>query len=102
MLVAEVVVVGVFLAALLTVIACFGYLVYATILALDWSFLIEMGLLVVFTITFAQPRIGQPEDAAHQDGVLVRRDAIDQCIALTHRLDEARLVSAVDERGQQP
>jgi hypothetical protein len=32
MLVAEVVVVGVFLAALLTVIACFGYLVYATIL----------------------------------------------------------------------
>jgi hypothetical protein len=32
MLVAEVLVVGVFLASLLTVAACFGYLVYATIL----------------------------------------------------------------------
>ena len=32
MLVAEIVVVGVFVAALLTAAACFGYLVYATIL----------------------------------------------------------------------
>jgi hypothetical protein len=32
MLVAEVLVIAVFIAALLTVVACFGYLVYATIL----------------------------------------------------------------------
>jgi hypothetical protein len=32
MLVAEIVVVGVFIAALLTAVACFGYLVYATVL----------------------------------------------------------------------
>jgi hypothetical protein len=32
MLVAEIIIIGVFVAALLTVIACFGYLTYATIL----------------------------------------------------------------------
>jgi len=32
MLVAEIVIIGVFLASLLTVAACFGYLVYATVL----------------------------------------------------------------------
>jgi len=32
MLVAEIVIIGVFVAALLTAVACFGYLTYATIL----------------------------------------------------------------------
>ena len=47
-------------------------------------------------------RVGQPEHVAHQDRVLVGRDAVDDRVALADRLDEAGLEAAVEERREQP
>jgi hypothetical protein len=46
-------------------------------------------------------RIRQPEDALHEDRVLVDRLSVDHAVALPDRLDEPGLQPAADERGEQ-
>ncbi len=43
----------------------------------------------------------QPEEVAHEDGVLVGGHLLDQGVALTDRLGEGGRVAAVDQLGEQ-
>ena len=47
-------------------------------------------------------RVGEAEDGAHEDGVLVGRDVVDEGVALPDRLGEGRRQAARQERREEP